>query len=171
MSTAHVDDIRPSYERALAMLERWESTPMTEDEQMEQQQEILNVVSDKAAAEDFTEQCKNMGQAAFEIDSAFNRVKAGFDLIKPFLMLFPELKVFIERWDTFIDVSESYFCPMSSLNSFLAPGVRLGMGQMAGGFCGLQPNLHSSRQLNWKVRHSLPTPVVYRLTLAYSLRR
>ena len=77
-STALVDDLLPSYQQALSILQRSESKPSTDDEKKQYQQEVLNILNNKTTANDFVEKCKIMAQAALDVDSAFDRLHATF---------------------------------------------------------------------------------------------
>jgi hypothetical protein len=72
---ALLDDILPSYQQALSILQRSESTPLTDDEKRQYQQDVLNILNNKTTGNDFVEQCKVMAQAALDADSAFDRVE------------------------------------------------------------------------------------------------
>ena len=74
-TTALVDDVLPSYHQALSILQRSGSTPSTDDEKRQYQQEVLNILNKKTTANDFMEKCKVMAQAALDVDSAFDRGK------------------------------------------------------------------------------------------------
>ena len=81
-----VDDLSPSYQQALSILQRSQSTSSTEDEKRQYQQEVLNILNNKTMANDFVEECKIMAQAALDVNSAFDRVQATLSV---FILVFP----------------------------------------------------------------------------------
>ena len=57
------------------MLQQPESTPSTDNETRQNQQEVLNLLNKETTANDIMEKCKIMAQAALDVDNAFDRSK------------------------------------------------------------------------------------------------
>ena len=103
-ATALADDVLPSYQQALSILQRSGSTPSTDDEKRQYQQEVLNILNNKTTANDFVEECKIMAQAALDVDSAFDRVYAmliffitiGIYILFPYALIWAEMKLVSE---------------------------------------------------------------------------
>ena len=99
-TTPLVDDLSPSYQQALSILQRSESTPSTDDEKRQYQQEVLNILNNKTTANDFVEECKIMAQAALDVDSAFDRlyailiffIRIGFYILFPYALIWAEMR-------------------------------------------------------------------------------
>ena len=103
MSTSGLFD-----EKSLALLQQWDT--LSEDEQMKNQRDILKVLEDPTTVAKFSEQCKNIGQAAVAIDTSFKRVHEGFDeIFQKYGKDFPEVKDYGERWNGFRAVGERLF--------------------------------------------------------------
>ena len=87
-ATALVDDLSPSHQQALSILQRSESTPLTDDEKRQYQQEVLNILSNTTTANDFVEECKIMARAALDVDIAFDNVQATLNFWSMFFTYF-----------------------------------------------------------------------------------
>ena len=103
-TTALVDGLPPSYQQAPSILQRSESTPSTDDEKRQYQQEVLKMLNNKTTANDFVEECKLMAQAALDVDNAFDRVQAtlnfyvfiGFYILYPHALIWAQMRRVIE---------------------------------------------------------------------------
>ena len=73
-TTVLVDDLLSSFQQTFSILQRSDSTPSTDDEKRQYQQEVLNILN-KTTANDFMEKCKIMAQAALDVDNAFHRAQ------------------------------------------------------------------------------------------------
>ena len=94
-TTALVDNLPASHQQILSILQRSESTPSTDDENGQFQQEVLNMLNDKTTANDFG---KIMAQAALDVDRAFHRVQLTLThyAASGFITLFPQLILWIK---------------------------------------------------------------------------
>ena len=97
-ATALVDDLSPSHQQALSILQRSESTPLTDVEKRQYQQEVLNILSNTTTANDFG---KIMAQAALDVDRAFDSVqltlnRSAASAIRTFPPLFAQALLWIQ---------------------------------------------------------------------------
>ena len=88
-ATALVDDLSPSHQQALSILQRSESTPLTDVEKRQYQQEVLNILSNTTTANDFVEECKIMARAALDVDITFDNVQATLNFWSIFYLKIP----------------------------------------------------------------------------------
>ena len=116
---ALVDDLLPSYQQALSILQRSESTPLTDDEKRQYQQEVLNMLNDNTTGNDFVEQCKVMAQAALDADSAFDRVEGILSSMSTIFSLMAALTWAhlkqVSEWPSFFAVVEKnlFLCTLA----------------------------------------------------------
>ncbi|XP_006461443.1 hypothetical protein AGABI2DRAFT_192947 [Agaricus bisporus var. bisporus H97] len=90
-----------AYENAPS-LTAWES--LTEDEQIEHQEEMTKILEDPDTLKQFSEACKNIGQTAVAIDENFRTVQKGFnDLVEKYGADFPDVgRVYVPKWAGFM---------------------------------------------------------------------
>ena len=89
--------------------------PMSEEDQIKEQEKMIKELENPDTRTKFVEACKNIGRTAVAIDNDFLFIKDGFaDLVKKYDSDFPKVKSeYVPRWDGFRAVSE-YFsscCP------------------------------------------------------------
>ena len=102
-ATALVDNLPPSHQQALSILQRSESTPSTDVEKGQFRQEVLTILSNNTTANDFVEECRSMARAALNVDNAFNSVQVTLNSFSlPFFITIPQIVI----WNQIRLVSE-----------------------------------------------------------------
>ncbi|EKM76413.1 hypothetical protein AGABI1DRAFT_102284 [Agaricus bisporus var. burnettii JB137-S8] len=81
----------------------WNS--LSEEERIEEQKEMIKILSDEDTLTKFGKACENIGQTAVSIDVNFRTVKNGFaKIVDKYGEDFPDVeRVFVPRWDGYMD--------------------------------------------------------------------